>query len=188
MMDKEIKKAVEVLKSGGVIVYPTDTIWGIGCDATNSKAIKKIHDIKRRVEEKTMIILVSHSDEIANYVSHVPDAAYDLIDTWQKPLTIVYKGAKNLAQNLVRDNDTVAIRVSKDDFSQKLIKAFGKAIVSTSANESGNPSPIFYKDIDNYILENADYVVGLYHSTMNVIKPSTIIEIEDSGSFRIIRS
>ncbi|MCK5846415.1 MAG: threonylcarbamoyl-AMP synthase [Bacteroidales bacterium] len=187
-MEEEILKTVEILKKGGVIVYPTDTIWGIGCDATNASAIKKIHKLKRRVEEKTMILLVSDADTIKNYVNDVPDTAFDLIDTWQKPLTIVYKGAKNLAKNLVRNNDTIAIRVSKDEFSNRLIKAFGKPIVSTSANESGKPSPIFYKDIDDYILENADYVVGLHHTTMNEVKPSTIIEIEDGGSFKILRS
>jgi len=187
-MEEEIRKAVEVLKKGGVIVYPTDTIWGIGCDATNVKAINKIHKIKRRVEEKTMIVLVSKMETINNYVSEVPETAYDLMETWPKPLTIVYNGAKNLAKNLVRDNDTVAIRVSKDEYSKKLIETFGKPIVSTSANESGKPSPIFFKDIDDYILENADYVVSLYHDTMNEVKPSTIIKIENGGSFKIIRS
>ena len=187
-MEEEIKNAVEVLKKGGVIVYPTDTIWGIGCDATNAKAINKIHKIKRRVEEKTMIVLVSKMETINNYVSEVPETAFDLIETWSKPLTIVYNGAKNLAKNLVRDNDTVAIRVSKDEYSRRLIEAFGKPIVSTSANESGKKSPIFYKDIDSYILDNADYVVNLYHNTMNEVKPSTIIKIENGGSFKIIRS
>ncbi|OYT12158.1 MAG: threonylcarbamoyl-AMP synthase [Bacteroidetes bacterium 4572_112] len=187
-METEIKNAIAVLKKGGVIVYPTDTIWGIGCDATNAKAIKKIHDIKRRVEEKTMIVLLSDINDIKEYVHDVPDAAYDLIETWQKPLTIVYDGAKNLASNLVRDNDTVAIRISKDEFSNRLIKEYGKPIVSTSANESGKPSPIFYKDIDDYILENADYVVDLFRDTMNDVKPSTIIKMETGGSFKIIRS
>ncbi len=187
-MEEEIKKAIQVLKKGGIIVYPTDTIWGIGCDATNANAIKKIHKLKRRVEEKTMIVLVSDAETIKDYVYEVPEAAYDLIEVWDKPLTIVYDGAKNLASNLVRDNDTVAIRVSKDEFSRRLIEEFGKPIVSTSANESGNPSPIFYKDIDNYILDNADYVINLYHNTMNEVKPSTIISIEEGGSFKILRS
>ena len=188
MMEKEIQNALKALQNGGIIVYPTDTIWGIGCDATNTKAIKKVHDIKRRVEQKTMIVLVSDMEEIKNYVKDVPETAFDLIETWQKPLTIVYDGAKNLAKNLVRDNDTVAIRVSKDEFSNRLIKSFGKPIVSTSANESGKQSPIFYNDIDDYILNNADYVVDLYHNTMNEVKPSTIIKMEAGGSFKIIRS
>ncbi len=187
-MELEIEKALKVLREGGIIVYPTDTIWGIGCDATNAKAIKKIHEIKRRVEEKTMIVLVSKAETIKDYVREVPEEAYDLIDTWDKPLTIVYKGAKKLAKNLVRDNDTIAIRVSNDEFSNRLIEEFGKPIVSTSANESGQPSPIFYKDIDKYILDNADYVVDLFHDTMNEVKPSTIIEMQDDGSFKILRN
>lgn len=187
-MELELEKTLKVLRDGGVIVYPTDTIWGIGCDATNVKAIKKIHEIKRRVEEKTMIVLVSNAETIKEYVQDVPDEVYDLIENWDRPLTIVYKGVKGLAKNLVRDNGTVAIRVSKDEFSNRLIEAFGKPIVSTSANESGQPSPIFFKEIDKYILENADYVVNLYHDTMNDVKPSTIIEMQDGGSFKILRN
>jgi len=187
-MEKEIDKAVEVLKKGGVIVYPTDTIWGIGCDATNEKAVNKVYKLKKRLEKKTMIVLICKTESIEKFVSHVPPIAYDLINSWQKPLTIIYNGAKNLAKNLIRDDKTVAIRVSKDEFSQKLIAKFGKPIVSTSANESGEPAPLFFKDIDQNILDGVDYVVDLYHNSMNDMKPSTIIKLENDGNFEIIRS
>lgn len=186
-MEEELIKAEKVLRKGGIIVYPTDTIWGIGCDATNEKAIKKIYSLKKRLEKKTMIALICKSKNLDNYIKNVPVIAYDLIDNWDKPLTIVFKGAKNLAKNLIRDNDSVAIRVSKDEFSQKLIQKLGKPLVSTSANESGEQAPLFFKDIDKQILDGVDYVVNLYHDSMNEVKPSTIIAINEDGSFDIIR-
>lgn len=187
-MDKEIEKAVEVLKKGGIIVYPTDTIWGIGCDATNEKAVNKVYKLKKRLEKKTMIVLICKSESIKKYVTRVPPIAFDLIDSWQKPLTIIYNGARNLAKNLIREDKSVAIRVSKDDFSRKLINKFGKPVVSTSANESGQAAPLFYKDIEQSILDGADYVVDLYHNSMNDMKPSTIIKLENDGNFEIIRN
>lgn len=187
-MEKEIEKAVEVLQKGGIIVYPTDTIWGIGCDATNEKAVKKVYALKKRLEKKTMIVLISESESIKKFVNHVPPIAYDLIDSWEKPLTIIYKGAKNLANNLIHDDKSVAIRVSKDEFSRKLITKFGKPIVSTSANESGEDTPLFFKDIDQNILDGVDYIVDLYHNSMNEMKASTIIKLENDGNFEIIRS
>ena len=187
-MEEEIDKALEILKNGGVIVYPTDTIWGIGCDATNEKAVNKVYKLKKRLEKKTMIVLVSKSDELNNFVKIVPPIAFDLIDSWKKPLTIIYKGAQNLAKNLIRSDNTVAIRVSKDEFSQKLIEKFGNPLVSTSANESGENAPLFYKDIEDSILNGVDYVVDLYHNSMNDMKPSTIIKLENDGNFEIIRN
>jgi L-threonylcarbamoyladenylate synthase len=187
-MEKEINKAIEVLKKGGVIVYPTDTIWGIGCDATNEKAVNKVYKLKKRLEKKTMIVLICKSESISNFVKKVPPIAYDLIESWEKPLTIIYKGAQNLAKNLIREDKTVAIRVSKDEFSQRLIAKYGKPLVSTSANESGEIAPLFYKDIDSNIINGADYVVDLYHNSMNDMKPSTIIKLENDGNFEIIRS
>ncbi len=187
-MEKEIDKAIETLKKGGIIIYPTDTIWGIGCDATNEKAVNKIYKLKKRLEKKTMIVLICKSNNINNFVKKVPPIAYDLIDSWEKPLTIIYNGAQNLAKNLIRDDKTVAIRVSKDEFSQKLIAKFGKPIVSTSANESGEPAPLFFKDIEQSILDGVDYIVDLYHNSMNDLKPSTIIKLERDGNFKIIRS
>ncbi len=187
-MEKEIDKAIEVLRKGGIIIYPTDTIWGIGCDATNEKAVNKIYMLKKRLEKKTMIVLICKNESLKNYVSHVPSIAYDLINSWDKPLTIIYKGAKNLTKNLIRDDKTVAIRVSQDEFSQKLIAKFGKPLVSTSANESGYSAPLFFKDIDQNILNGVDYIVNLYHNSINDMKPSTIIKLENDGNFEIIRS
>lgn len=187
-MEKEIDKAVEVLKKGGIIIYPTDTIWGIGCDATNEKAVNKVYKLKKRLEKNTMIVLICKTDSLNKFVNQVPPIAFDLIDSWQKPLTIIYHGAKNIAKNLIRNDNTVAIRVSKDDFSRKLIAKFGKPIVSTSANESGEKAPLFFKDIDQNILTGVDYVVELYHNSMNDMKPSTIIKLENDGNFKIIRS
>ena len=186
-MEEELLNAEKVLRKGGIIVYPTDTIWGIGCDATNEKAIKKIYSLKKRLEKKTMIALICKSENLDKYIDNVPVIAYDLIDNWDRPLTIVFKGAKNLAKNLIRDNNSVAIRVSKDEFSQKLIQKLGKPLVSTSANESGDAAPLFFKDIDKEILNGVDYVVNLYHDSMNEVKPSTIIEISEDGSFDILR-
>ena len=187
MMEKEINNAVKILKKGGVIIYPTDTIWGIGCDATNEKAVKKVYALKKRLEEKTLIILICKKESISNLVDDVPPIAYDLIDSWQKPLTIVYEGAKNLAKNLIRNDKTVAIRVSKDEFSRRVIEKFGKPLVSTSANESGEKTPLFYSEISDSIINGADYVVDLYHDSMNDVKASTIIKLHKDGNFEVLR-
>jgi len=186
-MEQEINKAVEVLRKGGIIIYPTDTIWGIGCDATNEKAVKKIYTLKKRLEKKTMIILLCKKDGLDNFVEELPYIAYDLIDSWDKPLTIVYEGAKNLAKNLINTDKTVAIRVSKDEFSQRVIEKLGKPLVSTSANASGNKTPLFFKDIDPIILDGVDYVVDLYHNSMNELKASTIIRLHKDGNFEVLR-
>lgn len=187
MIEKEITKAVDVLRKGGVIIYPTDTIWGIGCDATNEKAVKKIYDIKRRLEEKTMIVLLSDKSELKDYLKTVPPIALDLIDSWKKPLTIVYDGAENLAKNLIRDDNTVAMRISRDEFSQKVIQQLGKPLVSTSANRSGEKAPLFYKSITKEILNSVDHIVNLYHDSMNDVKPSTIIRLYENGNFEVLR-
>jgi len=187
MMEQEINKAVEVLRKGGIIVYPTDTIWGIGCDATNEKAVKKVYAIKKRLEKKTMIVLLCKKDGLDNFVHELPHIAYDLIDSWEKPLTIVYEGAKNLAKNLIRSDKTVAIRVSKDEFSRRVIEKLGKPLVSTSANASGDTTPLFFKDISNDIIEGVDYVVDLYHNSMNELKASTVIRLHKDGNFDVLR-
>jgi len=186
-MEEEINKTVEVLRKGGIIVYPTDTIWGIGCDATNEKAVKKVYALKKRLEKKTMIILICKKDSLNNLVEEVPYIAYDLIDSWQKPLTIVYEGAKNLAKNLMRKDKTVAIRVSKDEFSRRVIEKFGKPLVSTSANETGEKTPLFYNEISSEIINGVDYVVNLYHNSMNDVKASTIIKLNSDGDFEVLR-
>lgn len=186
-MEADLKNALEVLKKGGTIIYPTDTIWGIGCDATSEKAVQKIYKLKRRNEEKTMIVLIDNPDKLKDYVKEIPEIAYDLIEDWQKPLSIIYQGAKNLAPNLIRDDGSVAIRITKDEFSNRLVKAFGKPIVSSSANISGDITPLYFNQIRKEILKEADYVVNLYHNSMNEMKASTIIKLEMDGSFEVIR-
>ena len=136
MMD-EVKKAVEVLRQGGVILYPTDTIWGLGCDATNETAVKKVYDIKRRAETKSMLVLIDSPAKLQAYVSEIPDMAWELIELTTKPLTIIYPGARNLASNLINDDNTIGIRVTEEAFSKKLCEMFRKPVVSTSANISG---------------------------------------------------
>lgn len=187
-MEEEIKKTVKVLKDGGVIIYPTDTIWGIGCDATNAKAIKRIYQLKKRQGSKTFIVLLSDKNQIPDYVDDVPEIVWDLLDNYDKPLTIIYNKAKNLAKNLIRDDKTIAIRVTNNEFSKRLIQEFGKPIVSTSANYSGDNNPITFNMISKGILDGVDYVVDLHRKSMNEVKPSTIIRFHDNGEFEIIRS
>lgn len=187
-IDEEIEKSLKVLKEGGIIVYPTDTIWGIGCDATNAKAVRRIYQLKKREKHKTFIVLLSDKNSIPDYVENVPDISWDLLDSYQKPLTIIYKNAKNLAKNLIRYDNTIAIRVTRDEFSRRLIEEFGKPIVSTSANFSGDKNPLIFQMISESILKSVDYVVDLYHQSMNEVKPSTIIKFYDHGDFEIIRS
>lgn len=186
-MEVEIKNALEVLKSGGTIIYPTDTIWGIGCDASSEKAVQKVYKLKRRNEDKTMIVLLDDAEKIRKYVKKIPSIAFDLIDSWEKPLTIIYDGAKNLAPNLIREDNSVAIRITKDEFSNRLIKEFGRPIVSTSANISGDSAPLYFNQIRKELLEEADYVVNLYHNSMNEMKASTIIRLDMDGSFEVLR-
>ncbi len=187
-IEREIEKARKILESGGIIVYPTDTIWGIGCDATNPKAIRRIYQLKKRSEKKTLIVLLAHEQDIQNYVKDVPPVLWDLMESYQKPLTVIYHNARNLAKNLISGDNTIAIRVTRDEFSRRLIKAFGKPIVSTSANFSGDATPLTYKMISPGIINNVDYVVDMYHNSMNEVKASTIIRLHENGEFEVVRS
>ena len=159
-MQQEINKAIDILRKGGVILYPTDTIWGIGCDATNSEAVEKIYKIKQRAESKAMLVLINDSSELDKYVESVPDIAYELIDVTVKPLTIIYDDAIGLASNLIASDGSVGIRVTKEEFSNQLCKRLKKPIVSTSANISGEKTPATFREIDNAILDSVDYVVN----------------------------
>lgn len=187
-MEEEIKKAVQVLKNGGIMVYPTDTIWGIGCDATNAKAVKRIYQLKKRHGEKTFIVLLNDKNQLTDYVDNIPEIVWDLLDSYRKPLTIIYNHAKNLAKNLIRDDNTIAIRITNDEFSNRVIEAFGKPIVSTSANFSGDVNPLTFNMISGSILDGVDHVVQLHQNSMNEVKPSTIIKFHENGEFEIIRS
>jgi L-threonylcarbamoyladenylate synthase len=187
-MQEDLDKALEVLQNGGTILYSTDTLWGIGCDATNSKAINKIYKIKYRQFSKSLIILADSVGMIREYVSHVPDIAADMIETYRDPLTVIYENARNLPKNLIADDGTIAIRVPKNEFCLKLIKMLGKPITSTSANFSGEPSPIAYSKISTGIKEAVDYICKTDQMVFITSKPSTIIKVKDDGTMQIIRS
>lgn len=187
-MHEDIIKSLEVLRSGGVILYPTDTVWGLGCDATNPEAVQKIYDIKKRVDNKSMIILMESLNRLSNYIDDVPDVAYDVIDMSEKPLTVILEGAKMLAHNVVnKSDDSVGVRIVSEPFAYKLIQRFKKPIVSTSANISGLPSPSIFSEISNDILKQVDYVVNYRQDDVIKAKPSGIIRIGKDYSIKIIR-
>ncbi|TCD11163.1 threonylcarbamoyl-AMP synthase [Pedobacter frigidisoli] len=187
MLRDEINKAFEILKSGGVILYPTDTIWGLGCDATNPDAVEKLLNIKNRPAEKSLIVLLDVDSKLQSYVAEIPDVAYDLIEYAEHPLTIIFSGAKNLAHNVINADGSVGIRIVKHDFCTPLIQRFRKPIVSTSANLSGNASPKFFDDIDPEIIDAVDYVVDFEQENRSIKKPSTIMKLSASGQFEFIR-
>jgi L-threonylcarbamoyladenylate synthase len=187
MLKEEINKALEILKSGGVILYPTDTIWGLGCDATNEAAVDKILKIKNRPAEKSLIVLLDTDNKLQSYINEIPEVAYDLIEYAENPLTIIFSGAKNMAKNVINSDGSVGIRVVKHDFCTQLIQRFRKPIVSTSANLSGEPSPKFFDDINPEILDAVDYVVDFEQENRSVKKPSTIMKLSSSGQFEFIR-
>jgi L-threonylcarbamoyladenylate synthase len=186
-MIEDIKKACQVMREGGVILYPTDTIWGIGCDATNEDAVRRVYEIKQRQDSKAMLVLVDSSVKVDFYVRDVPEVAWDLIDLADKPLTIIYSGARNLAANLLAENGSVGIRVTNEDFSKRLCQQFRKAIVSTSANISGQPSPKNFSEISEEVKSAVDYIVGYRQEEMSNPKPSSIIKLDKGGVIKIIR-
>lgn len=186
-MEQEIKKSIEILTSGGTILYPTDTIWGIGCDATNEEAVTRIYHLKRRVESKSMIILLDSVEKLIDYVETVPELAWDLLKNVDTPLTIIYPKAKNLASNVVADDGSIAIRIVRHPFCSELIATFGKPIVSTSANISGSAPPRVFREISQAIIQYVDHVVRLQQDDVQYVKPSRIIKLNTNGEFRIIR-
>lgn len=187
MLKTEIEKALEVLRNGGVILYPTDTVWGLGCDATNEAAAAKINAIKGRSDDKSFIILLDTDAKVQSYVSEVPDVAYDLIEFAENPLTLIFSGAKNLAQNVINADGSVGIRVVKHEFCTPLLQRFRKPITSTSANISGQPAPKFFDEIDENILAAVDYVVDWEQELKTPRKPSTIMKLGAGGQFSFIR-
>ncbi len=187
MLEDEIKKSLEIMRSGGVILYPTDTIWGLGCDATNENAVQKLLEIKQRPVEKSFIILLDTVNKLQSYLTEIPEVAYELIGYAENPLTIVFSGAKNLAPSVVNANGTVGVRIVKHAFCSKLIERFRKPIVSTSANLSGQASPQFFSEISQEILKSVDYVVDFEREEMSPKKPSTIVKLGPTGQFEFIR-
>jgi len=183
---EEINNCNKVLQEGGLILYPTDTVWGIGCDATNPEAVKKVYALKKREDSKALICLVANQAMLERHVKEVPDVAYDIMDLATKPTTIVFDEPMGIASNLVAEDNTLAIRVASDKFCQYLINKFRKPIVSTSANISGNPTPKQFKDIDEEILKGVDYVVNLQDENINP-SPSSIIKLSNDGKVKVIR-
>lgn len=175
------------MRKGGVILYPTDTVWGIGCDATNSDAVRRVYEIKRRNDSKALLLLVDSADRISRYVGNIPMVAWDLIELSNKPLTIIYDGARNLAPNLLSEDGSVGIRVTSELFSKELCYRFQKAVVSTSANISGEPTPRFFAEISKEIIEAVDYVVNYKQQEKGNPKSSSIIKLSENGSVSIIR-
>jgi L-threonylcarbamoyladenylate synthase len=184
--EKDIEKCLDVLKSGGLILYPTDTVWGIGCDATNEKAVEKIYRLKRRSDEKAMIVLVADEKDIMQHVAAPDLSLFDHLDKTTKPTTVVYEGALGFADNLVAKDGSIAIRICKDEFCRQLIKRFRKPIVSTSANISGMPAPKFFKEISDEIKNGVDHVVQFRQEDATSAQPSSLIKWHN-GNVTILR-
>lgn len=184
---EDIEKACEIMHNGGIILYPTDTIWGIGCDATNPEAVRKVYDIKHRIDSKALITLVDSPAKVNAFVQDMPEIAWDLIDLATKPLTIIYDKARNLAENLIAEDGSVGIRVTNEPFSKDLCMRFKKPIVSTSANISGEPSPQNFSEISEEIKSAVDYIVKFRQNEKEKAKPSSIIKLGNKGEINIIR-
>jgi L-threonylcarbamoyladenylate synthase len=189
MMDFEndVTASLQVLRSGGLILYPTDTIWGIGCDATDEEAVKKVFTLKQRPEAKSLVILLADVRDLLKYVAHPSPDIADMIAGFDRPTTVIYEGALDLAPNVINSDGTVAIRIVKDTFCRHLIKRLRKPLVSTSANISGHPSPASFRDVDAAIKEGVDYVVSYRQDDTTPATPSRIIKLLKDGSVQVIR-
>ena len=185
--EEDIRQAVETMRKGGVILYPTDTVWGIGCDATNAEDVARIYKIKQRDDSKAMICLVDSDARLQRYVRNVPNVAWELLDCVDKPTTVILDGAVNLASNLIADDGSIALRITDEPFSKELCYRFQKAVVSTSANISGEPAAQNYCDISQDILDAVDYVCWSRRQEHKPHTPSSIIKLGMDGEVRIIR-
>ncbi len=186
-IEDDIKAAIETMRKGGIILYPTDTVWGIGCDATNKEAVDRIFKLKQRDDSKAMICLVDSANRLQRYVRNVPDVAWDLMEYAEKPTTVILDNAVNLAPNLVAEDGSIALRITRENFSKELCYRFQKPIVSTSANISGQPAAQNYCDISDEILNGVDYVCWSRRQEHKPHKPSSIIKLTESGEVTIIR-
>lgn len=185
---KDLDEALAVLRRGGIILYPTDTVWGIGCDATDAEAVARIYTLKRRAESKSMIVLVPSTDNFGLYSDSVADVAYDLAELSERPCTLVLDGAIGLAPNLVAEDGSVGMRATCDDFSRDLCRLLRHPLVSTSANLSGEKTAACFQDINPEIIAGVDYVVEWRRDDVTPAKPSTVIKIKEDGEFTILRS
>jgi len=185
--EEDIRNAIEVMRRGGTILYPTDTVWGLGCDATNAEAVKKVYEIKHRDDSKALICLVDSAVRLQRYVRNVPNVAWQIIELATKPTTVILDGAANLAPNLIAADGSIAMRVTSEEFSHELCYRFQKAIVSTSANVSGEPAAANYCDISEEILNAVDYVCMSRRQEHQPHQPSSIIKLAQNGEVKIIR-
>jgi L-threonylcarbamoyladenylate synthase len=186
-LETEINQTLDFLKKGKVILYPTDTVWGIGCDATIYKAVKKIYKIKQREEDKSMIVLLDSAESLEKYVENVPPIVYDLMSNAVSPLTIIYPKAKDILKNIRAADGSIAIRIIKDEFCTELIHRLQKPLISTSANLSGHPVATTFDQVHEKIKEKVDYIVGINHSNVASVKPSTIVKFDENGALKVIR-
>ena len=184
---EDIKTAVQTLRKGGLILYPTDTIWGIGCDASNEDAVRRIFQLKQREDSKAMICLVDNANRMQRYLRQVPDVAWDLVEFAEKPLTLILDGAVNLAPSLIAEDGSVGIRVTRENISHELCYRYERAIVSTSANISGAPSPSCFAEISDEIKNGVDYIMLSRQNDLSKGKPSQIIKLGLDGQIQIIR-
>jgi L-threonylcarbamoyladenylate synthase len=185
--DLDIEGSLRALNKGGLILYPTDTVWGIGCDATNAAAVAKIYELKKRIDGKSMIVLLADEKDIIKYVTQPDPKIYDYIKGIHKPTTFIYEGGIGLAENMIQEDGTVAIRITTDPFCRQLLKRFGKPLVSTSANISGYPPPAIFEDIDIEIKSGVDYIVQHRQDDLTEATPSAIVKWNADGSLTIIR-
>lgn len=183
----DLRQSVDVMRRGGVILYPTDTVWGIGCDATNAEAVERVYQIKRRSDSKALIVLVDSEAKVESYVSEVPPVAWDVMALNTRPTTVIFDGARNLAPNLLADDGSVGLRITSEAFSKELCRRMGCAVVSTSANISGEPAPQNFDEISDEIRSAVDYVVSYRRNDRTKAAPSTIIRLGAHGEVKIIR-
>lgn len=186
-MNEDLKKACDVLRKGGLILYPTDTIWGIGCDATNEEAVQRVYTLKQRADNKAMLLLLGNEAQLESYVQEVPEIAWSLIEVADRPLTLIYPGARNLAPNLIAEDGSVGIRITREEFSRRLCEQFRRPVVSTSANISGQPAPHTFQEIAEEIKQGVDYIVQYRQDDLTAAQPSSIIKLGAGGLFQIIR-
>ncbi len=186
-MKDEIAKTVEVLRRGGVVLYPTDTVWGVGCDATNEEAVQRIYALKRSVDKHAMTVLVSSLDDVGRYVRRVPEVAWQLFELAENPLTLILAGGCGVAPGLIPDGGTIGIRIPKHEFCHALLRRFGRPLVSTSANISGEPTPLIFSEISTEILSGVDHIVDRRFEGHPTRKPSSIIQLGEGGQVKVIR-
>ncbi len=186
-MLKAVEKCVEVLRDGGLILYPTDTVWGIGCDATNEEAVRKVYQLKRSEDKHSMLCLMQSADMVVRYVNRAPGIAFEVMELSDKPLTAILPGAVGVAPSLIPEGNTLGVRIPQHEFCQALLRKFGRPIVSTSANISGEPAAKRLKDVAEEIVSGVDYVVNPRFEGKPTLKPSSIIAFGEGGEFKIVR-